>query len=162
MSVRVYLPSSPALLRDLLVSGGLGPPPLLAHAVTAELRAALPDAGEEEWEYAALTAAAQDSLGLLHEEDLARRVVVVAEAGVVVPVTGAEPSLVEVEEAIPLRDVAAVHRDSPEAEQAVADARSAWPAAHDGDAAALAAVEACLDHELGWYATQEIGDLVPE
>ena len=31
-----------------------------------------------------------------------------------------------------------------------------------GDEAALATVERCLDHELGWFATQEIGDLVEE
>ena len=162
MSVRVYLPSSPALLRDILLSGGLGPPPMLAHAVTDELRAAFPDAGEEDWEYAALTAAAQDALALLGEADAPRRVVVVAEAGVVVPVTGAEPSLVEVGEAVPLRKVAAVHMDAPDAETDVAAARVAWAAAHDGDPVALERVEACLDHELGWYATQEIGDLVAE
>ena len=50
-----------------------------AHAVTAWLREAWPEADEEEWEYAALMAAADDSLALLTEEDRPRRVVVVAE-----------------------------------------------------------------------------------
>jgi hypothetical protein len=160
MTARVYVPSSIPRLRDFVVSGGVGPAPVLAHAVTDDLRAALPDAGEEELEYAALTAAAQDSLGLITEEDPPRRVVVVAEAGSVVRVVGAEGSLVEVDEVIPLRKVVAVHADSEEAADDVAAAREAWAAVDSGDEAALVILERCLDHELGWFATQEIGDLV--
>ncbi len=160
MSTRVYVPSSLELLSDLLVSGGVGPVPVLAHAVTDSLRAALADAGEEEWEYAALTAAAQDSLGLIGEEGTPRRVVVVAEADSVTPVSGAEDSLVEIGEVVPLRKLAAVHVDSEEAADDVAAAREVWSAAVDGDQEAAALVERCLDHELGWFATQEIGDLV--
>ncbi len=160
MSTRVYVPSSIERLHDLLVSGGIGPVPVLAHAVTDGLRAGLADVGEEEWEYAALTAAAQDSLGLIGEEGTPRRVVVVAEADSVVPVAGAEDSLVEIDEVVPLRKVAALHVDSEEAVEDVAAAREVWAAAGEGDPAALGALERCLDHELGWFATQEIGDLV--
>jgi hypothetical protein len=162
MSTRVYVPSSVERLSDLLVSGGIGPVPVLAHAVTEGLRSSLADGGEEEWEYAALTAAAQDSLGLIGAEERPRRVVVVAEADSVLPVSGAEASLVELDEVVPLRKVVAVHADSAEADDDVAAARDAWLAAEDGDEAALAALERCLDHELGWFATQEIGDLVEE
>jgi hypothetical protein len=162
VTTRVYVPSSLGLLRELLVSGGVGPVPVLAHAVTESLRSALPDADEEEWEYAALTAAAQDSLALTgeDEEEGRRRVVVVAEADSVVPVAGAEDGLVELDEVVPLRKVVAVHVDSEEAGDDVAAARAAWPAAQGGDADALAVVDRCLDHELGWFATQEIGDLL--
>ena len=59
MSTRVYIPSSTKGLHDLLVSGGLGPVPLLGHAVTPELREALREVGEEEWEYDVLMTAAQ-------------------------------------------------------------------------------------------------------
>jgi len=149
-----------ALLRELVISGGIGPVPVLAHAVTDDLRAAFADAGEEEWEYAALTAAAQDSLALIAEDDEPRRVVVVAEADSVVPVPGAEASQVELDEVVPLRKVVAVHVDSDDATEDVAAARARWPDAEAGDEAALATVERCLDHELGWFATQEIGDLV--
>lgn len=159
MSIRVYVASSTSGLHQLLVSGGVGPAPFLAHAVTDRLRAALPEAGEEEWEYAALTAAAQDSLALLGQ-DRPRRVVVVAEADTVTPVAGAEESLVEVEQVLPLRSVVAVHADSVAAEVDVAAAAEAWVRVADGDDAALEVVERCLDHELGWFATQEIGDLV--
>lgn len=160
MSTRVYIPSSTSRLRDLLVAGGVGPAPVLAHAVTDAVRSGLADAGEEEWEYAALTAAAQDSLALMVEGDRPRRVVVVAEADTVTPVLGAEESLVEVDEVVALRRIVAVHVDSEEAEADVAAAAQAWPRARDGDEAALRSVERCLDHEPGWFATQEIGDLV--
>lgn len=156
MTTRVYLPSSIALLRDLLVSGGLGPAPLVAHAVTGPLRAVCADAGDEELEYAALTAAAQDSVALLTSDDPARRVVVVAEVETVLPAEGGEPTLVEVGEVVPLRRVVAVHADSEEAAADVAAARDGL----EGDDAALELLDRCLDHELGWYATQEAAQLV--
>lgn len=160
MSTRVYVPSSTEGLSNILLSGGVGPVPFLAHAVTDDLRSALPDAGEEEWEYAALMSAAQDSLGLITDDDRPRRVVVVAEADTVVPVSEGEPSLVEVVDVVPLRSVVAVHVDSEDAEEDVSAAREVWQAAQEGDAAALASLDRCLEHELGWFATQEIGDLV--
>lgn len=162
MSTRVYVPSSPRRLHDLLVSGGLGPAPLLAHAVTERLRATFPDAGEEEWEYAALTAAAQDSVGLIAEGERPRRVVVVAETGTATPVADSDDSLVKVGEVIALARVVAVHVDSEDAADAVSSARRVWASAEDGDPAAQEALDRCLDHELGWYATQEIGTLVEE
>jgi hypothetical protein len=158
----VYVPSSLARLREVLVSGGVGPVPILAHAVTDDVRSALADLGEEEWEYAALTAAAQDSLGLIDEDDSPRRVVVVAEAESVVPLDAAEGSLVEVAEVVPLRKVVAVHVDSEGAAEDVAAGREAWAAAQAGDEEAAAVLEHCLGHELGWFATQEIGELVEE
>lgn len=158
--VRVYVPSSLGLLREVLVSGGVGPVPLLGHAVTDALRAAYPEGDEEEWEYAALTAAAQDSLGLLGEDDAPRRVVVALDADTVLPVEGHEPTLVEIGAAVPLRRVAAVHVDSEDAAETVLAARQRWAAAEAGDVEAARVVEQCLDHELGWYAAQEIGALV--
>lgn len=162
MSTRVYIPSSTKGLHDLLVSGGLGPVPLLGHAVTPELREALREVGEEEWEYDVLMTAAQDSVGLLTEDEPPRRVVVVAEAETVVSVEEGEESLVQIDAVIPLLKIVAVHVDSEDAAADVSAAREAWAAAHDGDPAAQEVLEGCLDHELGWYATQEIGDLVEE
>ncbi len=160
MSIRVYVPSTTGRLRELLVAGGLGPAPLRAHAVTEELQAALREVGEEEWEYDALMSAAQDSLGLIDQGDRPLRVVVVGEAQAVTRLEEGEESLVEVDTAIPLAKVAAVHVDSPDAAGTVAAARDAWAAAQDGDADAQEVVDACLDHELGWYATQEVANLV--
>jgi hypothetical protein len=158
VSTRVYVPSSITGLKELLLSGGIGPVPVHAHAVTDEVRAALPDAAEEEWEYAVLNAAAQDSVGLLTEDDPPRRVVVVAEAGSVTP--GSDGSVVEIDEVVPLRQVVAVHVDGDDAAEVVAAARTSWSDAAAGDEAAAAVLERCLDHELGWFATQELGDLV--
>jgi hypothetical protein len=159
-AVRVYVPSSLRLQAQLLRSGGVGPVPLLGHAVTDALRAAFPEGDEEEWEYAAMTAAAQDSLGLLGAEDVPRRVVVAVDAEDALPVEGHEPTLVEVPSVVPLRRLAAVHVDSEDAEDAVCAAREAWPDAEAGDVDAARFLERCLDHELGWYAAQEIGALV--
>ncbi len=159
MSTRVYIPSTSGRLRELLVSGGLGPTPVHAHAVTREALVVLADADDEEQEYAVLTAAAQDSLGLLSAEERPRRVVVVAEADTVLEADG-EGSRVELHEVVPLRHVVAVHADSEDAEEDVAAGRDAWPDAQAGDAAAQRTVDRCEQHELGWFATQEMGGLV--
>ena len=45
-----------------MTADGIGPAPFVGHAVTPAVREELPDVGEEEWEYAASTAAAQSSL----------------------------------------------------------------------------------------------------
>ena len=159
-AVRVYVPSTLSRLADLVASGGVGPAPLLGHAVTDALREAWPEVGEEEWEYAALTAAARDSVGLLTDEDAPRRVVVALDAATARPVDGAGPTLVEVDEVVPLRRVASVHVDSAEAAETVVAAREAWAAAEGGDEAAEAVVDRCEDHELGWYAVQEADALL--
>ena len=158
--VRVYLPSTYARLREALATGTIGPAPLLAHAVTDALRAEYADGGEEEWEYAAMTAAAQDSVGLLDEQDPPRRLVVALDTEAVFPVDRLGPTVVELPERVPVRAIAAVHVDDEDAESAVIAARGAWSAAQGGDPAATAVVERCLDHELGWFAAQEVGRLV--
>ena len=81
-----------------------------AHAVTEWLRAAWPEADQEEWEYAALMAAADASVALLTEEDRPRRVVVVAEVDDVTE--DRESTAVTVDSAIPMRVVQAVHADT--------------------------------------------------
>jgi hypothetical protein len=157
--IRVYVPCTIPLLRDVVASGGVGPAPLLAHAVTDALRAAYSEGGEEEWEYAASTAAAQASLGLLHDGDVMRRVVLAVDVPAVRPADGADPTLVQVDEVVPFRRLAAVLADDEDAESTVAHAASAWRAAGE-DPEADAVVERCLDHELGWYAAQEVAALL--
>ena len=159
MSVRIYVPASVSMLRDVLVSGGIGPVPVVAHAVTDSLRASHDGADEEELEYAALTAAAQDSVAMMGADDPPRRVVLVAEVGSASELPEGEPSLVEVGEVVPLATVVAVHADSADAAADVAAARAGL----DGeDEAALALLDRCLEHELGWYATQEAAALAED
>ncbi len=157
---RVYVPGTLTVLRDIVLAAGSGPAPFTAHAVTPELRQAYPDGGEEEWEYAASAAAARSALALLVEGDPARRVVVAADVGSVVPVAGDDPTLVTVDEVVPFRRIAAVLVDDEEAAADVSAAVAAWADAERGDPEATAVVERCLDHELGWYAAQEIAGLV--
>jgi len=155
--VRVYVPSTLGRLRGVVTSDGVGPAPFVAHAVTDELRAAYEDGGDEEWEYAAATAAAQSAVGLLHDEEPARRVVLAVDVPGVRPAELDDPTVVVVDEVVPYRRIAAVLADGPEAEPDVAAARDALAAGSE-DAETL--LDRCLDHELAWWATQEIGDLL--
>jgi hypothetical protein len=160
MSHRVYVPTSWSGLRGIVTADGLGPAPFFAHAVTAAVREAFPDGGEEEWEYAATSAAARTSLGIIGDEDPPRRVVLAVDAETVLPTEDADPTVVEVGEVVPFRMVAAVLVDTDEAADDVAAAREAWPAAEAGDPEAEAVVDRCLDRDLAWFAVQEVGDLL--
>lgn len=157
---RVYVPSSFAGLRALVTADGIGPAPFLAHAVTDELRRAFPEGGDEELEYAAAAAASRTSLGLLGEGDARRRVVVAADVETVTRIPDDDPTVVEVGEVVPFRRIAALLVDTADAEDDVTAAARVWAAAEAGDAGAEEVVQRCLDHELGWYASQEIGDLL--
>jgi len=158
VTTRVYLPSTLGRLGSFVADGGIGPAPLAAHAVTEEVRRGLADAGEEEWEYAASSAASLASVGLLDRDEPARRVVIAVDVPKEPQVGDPEdPTAVRVDEVVPLRRVAAVLADAPDAEGTVAAAREALAGDSD-DADRL--LERCLDHELGWWATQEIGDLL--
>jgi hypothetical protein len=159
-SVRVYVPTTLRGLAAAVAAGGLGPAPFQAHAVTDALRAALPGAGEEDWEYAAACAAGQTSVGMLDAQEPARRVVLAVDVPAARPAEGEDdPTLVEVDEVAPMRRVAAVLADSQDAEAAVTAARGAL---RQGAVDASRALERCLDHELGWWATQEIPVLLEE
>ncbi len=150
---RVYLPLTPSLLGQARDAGGLTQPPLAAHAVTDELVRDLgePTPGEEESEYAALTAASLESLTLLRPDEPPRRVVVAVDVPAWEPRPGGDqPSAVSVPTPLPWRRVVAIHVDGAEA---AADVAAALGGASD-------AVERCLDHELGWYAVQEVDELL--
>ena len=120
------------------------------------------DADEEELEYAALMAAAYDSLVLIAETgDQARRVVVAADVddAAVEVVGGDDVSLVRVAVEVPLGRCSAVHVDDAHADGEVALAVARLPEAEAGDGQALAAVS-LVQLELLWFATQEIPDLL--
>jgi hypothetical protein len=139
MTVRIYVPSTLGGLAAYVANGGIGPAPVRARAVTEWLRVEWPEADEEQWEYAALMAAADDSAGLLTEDDVPRRVVLAVDVEAVAESEGS--TLVEVEQAFPFRLVKAVHADTGDLERV---------APYDPDAAG----------DLAWYAVQEIGDLL--
>jgi hypothetical protein len=61
---------------------------------------------------------------------------------------------------VPFSDVASVHVDAEEAEEAVRRAAEAVVKADAGDEDAAFVVDETFDHELLWYARQEIPDLL--
>jgi hypothetical protein len=162
--MRVYLPSTFPRLRALLDAGELGDPPLPGYAVTGELREWYAEGDQEELEYVAMSLAARASVRLLDADPDAvrRRVVVVVEVpdASVQLVPHVDRAAVKVTSAVPLRDVKAVHADDTAAVPDVAVAADAVVEADLGSEDAAFRVEQAEGHELGWYATQEIGALL--
>ncbi|MEU3148108.1 MULTISPECIES: hypothetical protein [unclassified Streptomyces] len=161
--MRVYVPLTLSGLAEAYRTGELGAGPLPAYGVTPALREWYRSEDIEELEYAALGRAALASLRLLAADAGApRRRVVVA---VDVPDRAASadpagPGELRVDGPVRLDRAAAVHVDAADAESDVTSAAQALPAADAGDADAQSAVDGAEDHELLWYATQEIPNLV--
>jgi hypothetical protein len=170
--MRVYVPTTMNALAQAQRSGTLGPAPLRAYTVTPALREWYLSDDIEELEYAALVRAAQSSLRLLAgDDDAARRRVVVA---VDVPdhlvllqidtehTDHAALGAVTLSEVPGLAKAAAVHADADDAEvrEDVAAAAAAVAAADAGDEDARLIVDGAEDHELLWFATQEISGLL--
>ncbi|WP_035793408.1 DUF6912 family protein [Kitasatospora mediocidica] len=168
--MRVYVPTTLADLAAAHPDGALEQS--AAYAVTPALREWYVSDDLEELEYAALVRAAQSSLRLLAAAPTAprRRVVVALDApdASVRPFDGDEyqdqASLGRVTLAGPVRlaKIAAVHADVADQEVAddVAAAAEAIGKADAGDDDAQFTVDGAEDHELLWYATQEIAALL--
>ncbi|MFJ9752682.1 DUF6912 family protein [Streptomyces chartreusis] len=167
--MRVYVPLTLPGLAEAYKTGELGAGPLVAYAVTPALREWYLSDDIEELEYAALNRAALASLRLLAvDAEAARRRVVVAVdvadgAAVADPDRGLDPSAlgeVRIARGVALARAAAVHVDADDAEADVAAAAGALEAADGGDDDAQFVVDGAEDHELLWFATQEIPNLV--
>ncbi|GGJ18730.1 DUF6912 family protein [Streptomyces brasiliensis] len=167
--MRVYVPLTLPGLAEAYKTGELGAGPFRAYAVTPALREWYLSDDIEELEYAALNRAAQASLRLLAADPGAarRRVVVAVDvadgAALADPDRGLDPTAlgeVRVSGTVPLAKAAAVHVDLEDAEADVAAAAEALEAADGGDDDAQFVVDGAEDHELLWYATQEIPGLV--
>jgi hypothetical protein len=162
--LRVYVPLTPTMLRRAHRDGGFGPPPLLAHAVTPQLRQELgEDADLEDCEYAAMAAAGLESLTMLGPDDPPTRVVAAVDVPGWEPRTGDDPTAVTLGFTVPLKRLVAVHVDAPDAATDVTAAREALEGSDHSTLETLPdAVHRCLDHELGWYAAQELGGLLDD
>ncbi|MEV6765397.1 hypothetical protein AB0N16_33115 [Streptomyces sp. NPDC051105] len=167
--MRVYVPLTLPGLAEAHKTGELGTGPFVAYAVTPALREWYLSDDIEELEYAALNRAALASLRLLAADPgaMRRRVVVAVDvpdgAAAADPDRGLDPAAlgeVRVAGTVALAKAAAVHVDSDDAEADVAAAAGALPAADGGDDDAQFVVDGAEDHELLWYATQEIPNLV--
>jgi hypothetical protein len=166
----VYLPATTTVLRTLVDEGRLAGP-LTGFAVTPGLRSfyavSEAEADSEELEYAALLTAARASLRLIDVDPTAarRRVVLAADE----PDSAdeardddpdAERGTVRITADVGVRDVASAHIDDAEAENDVRAAVNVVLEADLGSEDAQFVVDQAEGHELGWYATQEIGPVL--
>lgn len=177
--MRIYIPATLSRLAAIVTSGGTGAG-LVAYAVTPALREWYVDGDVEELEYAAMADAARDSLRQLAADQAAdhaadgaadgavpaRRVVVAADVPdamarpLAAPIGDGSKAAVGLVARVPMSAVASVHVD---ADEAIADVQAgidAVAAADAGDDDAQFIVDGVEDHELLWYATQEIPDLL--
>ncbi|BBY78708.1 hypothetical protein MPRF_56070 [Mycolicibacterium parafortuitum] len=161
-TVRVYAPATLAMLQRLVADGSLRPANGTVFAVTPTLREGYAEGDDEELAEVARREAALASLRLLgHEADgelPPRRVVV--EAEVDDAATTLRPDLddavVRVAGDLTLSTVIAAYVDNQAAESAVEAAVDAIDDADLGDEDAELTVGDAQDHELAWYAPQEL------
>ena len=159
--MRVYVPGTVPLLRQWLAEGQA--PAGLAWAVSPALREWYREGDEEEMEYVAQLAAGRSSLDLLAEDPAAprRRVVIAADApDLDVTPTNGPRGQVAVGVPLPCSRWASALVDDPEAEPVVAAAVDALPAAAAGDDDAAFTLDEAAAAELGWYAVQELDELL--
>jgi hypothetical protein len=159
--MRVYLPSTVGRLRAALRSDGVDAP--VGYAVTPALREWYAEGDQDELEHAASTAAGRASLRLLAGDgDEPRRVVLAAD----VPDADARPApdvhraAVRLPAGVPWRRVESALVDDESAAADVRRAAEALRAAEAGDEDAAFVIDSVEDHELGWWALQELPMLV--
>ncbi len=156
---RVYVPATLAMLQRLVDDREFAAVNHTAFAVTPALREAYSSGDDEELAEAAMSEAALASLRLLASEDgdvVFRRAVVAADVDAVTPRPDLDDAVVRLSGPIPLDKVASVHIDLAEAERDVERAVAVVDAADLGDPDAEITVGDAEDHELAWYARQEL------
>ncbi|RJQ80969.1 hypothetical protein D5S17_06005 [Pseudonocardiaceae bacterium YIM PH 21723] len=163
--MRVYVPATVAILRKLVDDGLLDPAGRTAFALTPMLRESYATGDAEELEYAAMLEAARASLRLLSaeldaeeklDEKAVRRAVIAVDVEVATPRPDLDDAVVKLSAPFQFSEVAAVHLDTEEAIQAVRTAAGVIDAADMGDPDAEFLLGDAEDHELAWYAPQEL------
>jgi hypothetical protein len=166
--MRVYIPATLAMLQRLVADGSMFPLGGTAFAVTPALREAYAEGDGEELAEVALREAALGSLRLLAVDrqdgsagagaDLLppRRAVLVADVVSATARPDLDDAVVRLSEPVALGDLVAVYVDIAAAEPAVRAAIDAIDAADLGDEDAELLVGDAQDHDLAWYATQEL------
>lgn len=184
--MRVYVPATIAILRRLQADGELAALGGTAFALTPALRESYAAGDEEELSYAAMAEAGRASLRLLAAEQgdlelggselggselggselgdhhggasdvLARRAVISADVEGARLRPDLDAAVVRLSRPVQLSEVAAVHVDGAEAEDAVRAAVRVIDEADMGEHDAEFVLGEAADHELAWYATQEL------
>lgn len=163
--MRAFVPATMDLLARWHSAGAVDAD--VAFAVTPALRESYWSGDTEELEYAALTDAARSSLLLLaaDPDSVRRRVVLAVDAPGARPDAAAGRSIVRLDGHVRFDAVVAVHVDDADAGDTVRAAvaslederRGGGEPGEPGTSDALDDIDA---HELLWYATQEIPDLL--
>ncbi len=164
--IQVYIPATLAMLQQLVADGSLWPVNGTAFALTPTLREAYAEGDDEELGEVALREAALASLRLLaadasEVEDEGpglppRRAVLAAEVDDVTYRPDLDDAIVRLGAPVALDQVIAAYVDNPGAEPAVTRAIEVIDAADLGDEDAELVVGDALDHDLAWYANQEL------
>jgi hypothetical protein len=164
--MRIYIPVTLAMLEQLVTDGSLRPVSGTAFAVTPKLREAYAEGDDDELGEVALREAALASLRLLAgaaddsgrsgDELPPRRAVLVADVGDVTLRPDLDDAVVRIGGPVTTADVVAAFVDNPAAEPQVKDAIAVIDAADLGDEDAELTVGDAQDHDLAWYAVQEL------
>jgi hypothetical protein len=166
--VRVYLPATLPLLKEWIAAGEATPRDpnegAAAYAVTPALREWYHDADLDELEHAAAQDASVGSLELLAgaASGVQRRVVLAVDIDdqLVRPDPRQGRSVVTLAGRLPLDRWASALIDDADAEPVVVAAVAALQPAAGGDDDAQFALDEAEARELGWYAVQELRDLL--
>jgi hypothetical protein len=171
--IQVYIPATLAMLQRLVADGSVWPVNGTAFALTPTLREAYAEGDDDELAEVALREAALASLRLLaaQKEDAVddegatgeggatlkpRRAVLAAEVDDVKYRPDLDDAVVRLGAPVTLDQVVAAYVDNAAAEPAVVKAIEAIDAADLGDEDADLVVGDALDHDLAWYANQEL------
>lgn len=161
--MRVYVPGTLAMLQQLVADRSLFAVNGTAFAVTPTLREGYAEGDDDELAEVALREAALASLRLLAGLDSAsgsglppRRAVVVADADQVTIRPDLDDAVVRLSGPLPIDAVVAVYVDNADAEPAVLAAVDVIDDADLGDEDAELTVGDAQDHDLAWYAPQEL------
>lgn len=161
-TMRVYVPATVSMLRDLVDKRELHAVGGTAFALTPALREAYASGDDEELSEVAMAEAARASLRLLADEVHSSSAPMYRRAVIAVDVTDAtlrpdlDDAVVKLDGPIEYERVGSVHMDLAEAESAVAEAVDIIDAADLGDEDAEFVLGDAEDHQLAWYATQEL------
>ncbi|ULP46481.1 DUF6912 family protein [Mycolicibacter virginiensis] len=162
--MRVYIPATLAMLAQLVADGSLRPVSGTAFAVTPALRESYAHGDDDELAEVAIGEAALASLRLLAGADTAsageklptRRAVLVAEVEGAAVRPDLDAAVVRLAGPVAMSDVVAAYVDNAAAEPAVLAALAVIDDADLGDEDAELTVGDAQDHDLAWYATQEL------
>jgi hypothetical protein len=163
--MQIYVPVTLAMLQQLVTDESLRPVNGTAFAVTPKLREAYAEGDDDELGEVALREAALASLRLLAASDgpdaqlPPRRAVLVAnvkDAGDVTLRPDLDDAVVRIGRPVALDDVVAAYVDTAAAEADVLAAIAVIDEADLGDEDAELTVGDAQDHDLAWYATQEL------